>query len=299
MVSSGQVNSDLSSIKSNLANYDSFIGEMASSWKGMSYDNLNTKASQFSSEFSNSITSQMNSFASACDLYEKYVDTKAALATAKSNYNSAVQANDSTSASSYSAEISRLQNELQSLKGQIESALAAVTGVRVEANPIDTSTPLASSGATSVSGVALDANGNLANPYIVHNGSSHTEGLSPAMKVRMDKLATRYYELTGNKLEINSGSRTMEEQQRLYNQYGGSRAAKPSPNAPHIAGMAVDINSSQADWLDKNGILEECGLYRPLLNWGSSGGTDEPWHVEIKEWRTNGRDTELVMSLTS
>ena len=40
----------------------------------------------------------------------------------------------------------------------------------------------------------------------------------------------------------------MEEQQRLYDKYGSSRAAKPSKNAPHIAGMAVDIDSSQADW---------------------------------------------------
>lgn len=49
----------------------------------------------------------------------------------------------------------------------------------------------------------------------------------------------------------------------------------------------------------ENGLLEECGLYRPLLNWGASGGTNEPWHIEITEWRTNGRDTELVMGLTS
>lgn len=299
MVSSGQVNSDLSTVKLNLTNYDNLIGEMASSWKGMSYDNLNTKASQFSQEFTSSITSQMNSFASACDLYEKYRETKAALSIARSNYSAAVQANDSSSASSYSAEISNLQNELQNLKSQIENTLASVTGVKVEANPIDTSLPVTSSSQTTSSTVALDANGNLANPYIVHNGNSHTEGLAPAMKARVDKLATRYYEMTGNKLIINSGSRTMEEQQRLYNQYGGSRAAKPSPNAPHIAGMAIDIDSGQANWMAENGLLEECGLYRPLLNWGASGGTNEPWHIEITEWRTNGRDTELVMGLTS
>ena len=297
MVSSGQVNSDLGSIKTCLSNYDNLIGEMASSWKGMSYDNLSSKANQFSSEFSSSITSQMNSFATACDLYVKFVETKAALATARSNYNSAVAAKDNSSASSYSSQISSLQNELQSLKSQIENALAAVTGVKVEAAPI-TTTPVTAAPSTGTGAVALDANGNLANPYIVHNGNSHTEGLCTAMQVRLDKLATRYYEETGNKLIINSGSRTMEEQQRLYNQYGSSRAAKPSPNAPHIAGMAVDIDSGQANWMAEHGLLEECGLYRPLLNWGSSGGTNEPWHIEIKEWRTNGRDTEYARTLT-
>ncbi len=296
MVSSGQVNSDLSTIKQNLNNYDNFIAEMAASWKGMSYDNLNAKATQFSSEFSGSITSQMNSFASACDLYTKYQETKSALATARSNYNAAVQAKDNSKASSYSSTISSLENELRSLKEQIENALAAVTGIKVEAADI-TATPTTLT-TSSAGNVALDENGNLANPYINHNGC-HTEGLVPAMKVRIDKLATRYYELTGNQLKITSGSRTMEEQQRLYNQYGGSRAAKPSPNAPHIAGVAIDIDPGQANWLAENGVLEECGLYRPLLNWGSSGGTDEPWHIEIKEWRDRGRDTEYINTLTS
>ena len=289
MVSSGQVNSDLGSIKSFLSNYDNFIGEMASSWQGMSYDNLKAKASQFSSEFSSSISSQMNSFATACDLYVRYQETKQALATAKSNYNSAVQSNDNSSASSYSSQINNLQSELQNLKTQIEDTLASVTGIRVEASAATTTTTLTSSGGTGT--VALDENGNLANPYIVHASGTHTE-------VRIDKLATRYYELRGNQLKITSGSRTMSEQAALYEKYGASRAAKPSSNAPHIAGVAIDIDSSQANWLDENGILEECGLYRPLLNWGASGGTNEPWHIEITDWRTNGRDTEYIMSLT-
>lgn len=296
MVSSGRVNSDLASIKSSLSNYDNLIGDMSNSWKGISYDNLVSKANAFSSEFSSSISSQMNSFATACDLYERYQDTKSSLSTARSNYNSAVQSNDKSAASSYSSRISSLESDLQSLKGQIENALAAVTGVKVEATPITTMQPQT---VTSSNGVALDSNGNLANPYIVHSGNAHTEGLAPAMKARIDKLATLYYQKTGEKLKISSGSRTMEEQQRLYDKYGSSRAAKPSKNAPHIAGMAIDIDSSQADWLDKNGLLKECGLYRPLLNWGSSGGTNEPWHIELTEWRPNGRNTDYVMTLTA
>lgn len=296
MVSSGRVNSDLASIKSSLSNYDNLIGDMSNSWKGISYDNLVSKANAFSSEFSSSISSQMNSFATACDLYERYQDTKSSLSTARSNYNSAVQSNDKSTASSYSSKISSLESDLQSLKGQIENALAAVTGVKVEATPITTMQPQT---VTSSNGVALDSKGNLANPYIIHSGNAHTEGLAPAMKVRIDKLATLYYQKTGEKLKISSGSRTMEEQQRLYDKYGSSRAAKPSKNAPHIAGMAIDIDSSQADWLDKNGLLKECGLYRPLLNWGSSGGTNEPWHIELTEWRPNGRNTDYVMTLTA
>lgn len=297
MVSSGRVNSDLSSIKLNLSNYDNFIGEMADSWKGMSYENLVSKANSFSSEFSSSISSQMNSFAYACDLYERYIETKASLVTARSNYNAAVQAKDNSAASTYSSQIAQLQTELKNLKEQIVSTLATVTGIRVEASDTATTPPVTSSGA-GLNGVALDENGNLANPYIVHAAGTHTEGLAPAMKVRIDKLATRYYELTGNQLKITSGSRTMAEQQALYEKYGAGQAASPNPNAPHIAGMAIDIDPGQANWLAQNGILEECGLTRPLLNWGSSGGTDEPWHIEIAEWRENNRDTEYVMTLT-
>ena len=297
MVSSGRVNSDLSSIKLNLSNYDNFIGEMADYWKGMSYENLVSKANAFSSEISSSLSSQMNSFASACDLYERYIETKASLATARSNYNAAVQAKDNSAASTYSSQINQLQAELQNLKEQIVSTLATVTGIRVEASDTTTTAPITASG-SGINGVALDENGNLANPYIVHAAGTHTEGLSPAMKVRIDKLATRYYELTGNQLKITSGSRTMAEQQALYEKYGAGRAASPNPNAPHIAGMAIDIDPGQANWLAQNGILEECGLTRPLLNWGSSGGTDEPWHLEIAEWRQNNRDTEYVMTLT-
>jgi multidrug resistance efflux pump len=144
MVSSGRVNSDLASIKSSLSNYDNLIGEMSGSWKGMSYDNLVSKANVFFNEFSSSISSQMNSFANACDLYERYQETKSSLSTARSNYNSAVQSNDKSAASSYSSKISSLESDLQSLKGQIENALAAVTGVKVEATPT-TTTPTRSS----------------------------------------------------------------------------------------------------------------------------------------------------------
>ena len=50
MVSSGRVNSDASSIKSLLSQYDGFISELGSSWTGSSHDNLAAKAAEFSSD---------------------------------------------------------------------------------------------------------------------------------------------------------------------------------------------------------------------------------------------------------
>ena len=132
MVSSGLVNSDSSSLKSLFTNYDSFITELSSSWKGASYDNLVSKANEFSTSFLSSVQSQMSSFASACDLYETYKSTKQMLAAAESNYNAAVNSKDSSAASKYSAEIAELKAKLNDLKNQIESTLQTVKGIVLE-----------------------------------------------------------------------------------------------------------------------------------------------------------------------
>ena len=132
MVSSGRVNSDASSLKSLFAQYDGFIGELGSSWTGPSHDNLAAKAAEFSSSYSNSLQSQMTSFAAACDLYENYRSTKQSISIAESNYNSAVSSNDTSSASRYSSEVSELKSRLSNLKTQIESYLQTVKGIRLE-----------------------------------------------------------------------------------------------------------------------------------------------------------------------
>lgn len=133
MVSSGQISSDASSLKSLFTQYDGFIGELGSSWKGSSYDNLVAKANEFSSSYSSSLQSQMSSFASACDMYENYKTTKQSISVAESNYNSAVSSNDNSAASRYSSEVSELKAKLNNLKTQIESLLQSVKSVKLDA----------------------------------------------------------------------------------------------------------------------------------------------------------------------
>lgn len=132
MVSSGRVNSDASSLKSLFSQYDGFVSELGSSWTGNSYDNLVAKATEFSSSYSNSLQSQMISFASACDLYENYKTTKQSIAVAESNYNTAVNSNDTSAASRYNSEVSELKSRLSNLKTQIESTLQTVKGIKLE-----------------------------------------------------------------------------------------------------------------------------------------------------------------------
>ena len=127
MVSSGQVQSDYGSLSSVLSEYESKISSLDGCWKGASHDNFQAKASEFCSQFSSALESQMTSFATACDLYEKYTVAKENVEISKSNYNLAVSNDDAANASLYSRNISEFTEEMNSLKSQIESNLQAAS----------------------------------------------------------------------------------------------------------------------------------------------------------------------------
>lgn len=133
MVSSGQVNSDSSNLSSILTEYDSKISSLSSSWKGSSHDNLQAKATEFSSEFSSSIEDQMSSFATACDLYEEYIIAKDNVEISKNNYDLAVSNEDTANASLYSRNISEFTDKMNNLKSQIESNLQSASSVSLDA----------------------------------------------------------------------------------------------------------------------------------------------------------------------
>ncbi|MBP5678783.1 MAG: C40 family peptidase [Bacilli bacterium] len=138
MVSGGQVRSDSGNLASYSSNYDSTVSGLSGSWQGSSYDSFHSKAEQFTSEFLSAIKGQMESFATACDLYEQYKTCKQNVSISQGNYNQAVSNNDTAAASKYSADVSRYQNELASLKSQIESNLASASGTKLEATAIAT-----------------------------------------------------------------------------------------------------------------------------------------------------------------
>lgn len=146
MVSSGTVQSDLSSLTSATKDVSSTISGLSGAWQGASFSSISANIDSVLSECLSVITSQMNSFATACGLVPEYEETKKALATARSNYNSA----DKDHKSQYSSQISTLQAKLDELKAQIEAALAACSA----------SIPGSSSSSTaSVSGAEGDTSG--------------------------------------------------------------------------------------------------------------------------------------------
>lgn len=83
-------------------------------------------------------------------------------------------------------------------------------------------------------------------------------------------MAQEYGSLTGKSIQINDGFRSMEQQAALHSA-NPAKAAKPGLSL-HQYGLAVDVNSADADALEKLGLMKKYGFTRPV------GG--EPWHME-------------------
>jgi hypothetical protein len=102
------------------------------------------------------------------------------------------------------------------------------------------------------------------------------QNLNPDLKARLAFLASGYQQMTGDKLQINSGSRTYAHQARLHatNKY----AAHPD-RSPHVdrggGGNAFDAQSDQLNRARELGLLEAAGLDTPVRN--------EPWHVQVSK----------------
>jgi hypothetical protein len=91
-------------------------------------------------------------------------------------------------------------------------------------------------------------------------------------------------------VQINEGVRTLAEQRRLYALFcagKGPLAAKPGTSR-HGFGQAMDINTVNADELDKKGLLAKWGFSRPLMKRLASGKLTETWHIENKFVKRDG-----------
>ncbi|ANH51291.1 putative peptidase [Campylobacter phage PC5] len=93
----------------------------------------------------------------------------------------------------------------------------------------------------------------------------------------LNLMAYDYFNTYKKQFIVTSGYRSMESQQKLYNNFingKGSPANRPGYSL-HEYGMAVDINSADAIKLDSSGMLSKYDFWRPIPN-------KEPWHVQPK-----------------
>lgn len=94
-------------------------------------------------------------------------------------------------------------------------------------------------------------------------------GVNGALVAALTKAAVEYKSQTGKPVTVTSGVRSVEQQQKLYDDYISGRskypAAKPG-HSKHDRGEAVDIDSGAANQLDSMGLLAKYGLSRPVKN---------------------------------
>lgn len=84
-------------------------------------------------------------------------------------------------------------------------------------------------------------------------------------------MAEEYGKLTGKSIQVNDGWRDSKEQARLYNTLPRGRAAPPGKSL-HEYGLAIDINTADANELEKLGLMRKYGFTRPV--------GQETWHLE-------------------
>lgn len=108
-------------------------------------------------------------------------------------------------------------------------------------------------------------------PLVKEKPSIDIQGLNPDLQSNLTKAATEYKGLTGENVVVTSGKRSASEQEALYNTKPGYAAAPGT--SPHEKGMAVDVGSKAANYMESTGILEKHGLFRPMA-------AKEPWHIE-------------------
>lgn len=119
--------------------------------------------------------------------------------------------------------------------------------------------------------------GNNAGQYINLANGVKLDGVNPTMLDHLKGMIQEYGEITGKKVTITSGSRSRQEQERLFKQ-NPNKAAKPGTSL-HEFGLAVDVDSSALNDMESLGLMRKYGFTRPV------GG--EPWHIEAAGIQAN------------
>lgn len=115
--------------------------------------------------------------------------------------------------------------------------------------------------------------------FTLNTKEANVQNLNPDVLHNFKAMAAEYMDLFGEKIQINSGFRSFEEQEKLKKKYGKNAAA---PGASmHNYGFAVDIQSAQANKAIKAGLFDKYGFWRPVKH--------ENWHVEA-----SGIDRESI-----
>ena len=151
MESGGRITGDASNLSNIMSQYTSSVEGVTGVWTGKSHDQFEIMTSEFSGSYPNTVNDQLTAFASACDNYTKYEKLKNDLKQMEATKSG--MTSDDPNLATINREISDTQNEINSLKTQIESDLSSAGGSKLEA------TALTGSVAASLGGTTTSANG--------------------------------------------------------------------------------------------------------------------------------------------
>jgi hypothetical protein len=104
------------------------------------------------------------------------------------------------------------------------------------------------------------------------------QGMSEDFINRFQAMNAAYKSQTGKDINVTDAFRTNAQQAEVYR--NKPNLAAPPGYSNHEKGMAMDINTTQANELAQMGLLDKFGFTRPMLGQGSSG-KNEPWHIEL------------------
>lgn len=159
MVSSGTVSAHSDEVKQASANYMSQVEGLASSWQGLSYDNLSSQCSSFNSEIQQ-VVSQLQSFAEAVGLYAEYLEYKAKKAQYQSLLSSLRDDKDNQGlASQYSAIIAECETKMRELADKINAALEAASSFKMEGSTSNTEASAAQTTSETTTTTAITTEG--------------------------------------------------------------------------------------------------------------------------------------------
>ena len=137
MVSPSLITGEASNLSNAIKNYTSIIDELSSSWKGISYDNLSSKASDFVSKVA-SIISQMSAFASAIEVYKNYKNTKDNYDKNISTYNNEIRFSDDPNIiKQYLMYFNETEQEMKNMANQINNYLSEASAFTMEATSLN------------------------------------------------------------------------------------------------------------------------------------------------------------------
>lgn len=103
-------------------------------------------------------------------------------------------------------------------------------------------------------------------------------GMRPEFMEPFAQMAQEYYQRTGQVLNIDDAFRTAAAQAEAH-RLKPNLAAAPG-HSQHELGMAMDLNTEQANKLHQLGLLQKYGFYRPMMT-QSPGHKFEPWHIQL------------------